>query len=106
MTQATLPQFKAEANRLQDSFNGKSQEYAIVERLLEDKGKEVKRWRLVRRIKKLTGQPPGNFSARISIARTIVKKFGYFIDWNGNKNLKDSAYRIFQMDVGLPEKVM
>lgn len=106
MTQATLPQFKPEFKRIQDSFNGKSQEYAIVERLLEDKGKWVKRFRLVRRIKKRAKQEPGNFSARVSIARTVVKEFGYFIDWNGNKNLKDSAYRIFQMDVGLPEKVM
>jgi hypothetical protein len=105
MTQATLPQFKAEANRLTDQFNGKKQEYAIVERLLEDKGKWVKRFRLVRRIKKLAKQEPGNFSARISIARAVVKEFGFFIDWNGNKNLSESAYKIFEIDVGLPEKV-
>lgn len=106
MNQATLPQFKPEANRLTDLFDGNGQSYAIVERLLEDKGKWVERWRLVKRIKKLTGQPPGNYSARISQARSIIKKLGLFIDWNHNKSMRESAYKIFQIDVGLPEKVM
>lgn len=106
MNQATLPQFKAEANKLTDHFNGRRQEYAIVERLLEDKDKWVKRWRIVRRIKKAVGYDPGNLSARVSIARTVIKEFGFFIDWNGKKGIRDSAYKIFQMDVGLPEKVM
>lgn len=105
MTQATL-QFKAEANTLTELFDGNGQSYAIVERLLEDKGKWVERWRLVKRIKKLTGQPPGNYSARISQARSIIKKVNLFIDWNRNKSMKHSAYRIFEIDVGLPEKVM
>lgn len=65
MTQTTL-QFKAEANTLTNLFNGKKQEYALVERLLEDKGNWVKRWRLVRRIKKAVGYDPGNLSARDS----------------------------------------
>jgi hypothetical protein len=106
MTQATLPQFKAEANKLTDLFNGNGQSYAIVERLLEDKGKWVKRFRLVKRIKKTVNQEPGNLSARVSDARRIIKNFNLFIDWNGIKNLKNSAYRIFEIDVGLPEKVM
>ena len=61
---------------------------------------------MIKRIKKRVGQEPGNFSARISQARSKIKDFNLFIDWNGNKDLKNSAYRIFAIDVGLPEKVM
>lgn len=106
MTQATLPQFKAEPNTLTDLFNGNRQEYIIVERLLEDKDKWVHRYKLVRRIKKKAKQEPGNLSARISNARELIKDFNLFIDWNKNKSMKHSAYRIFEIDVGLPEKMM
>jgi hypothetical protein len=106
MTQATLPQFKPEFKRIQDHFNGNGQAYAIAERLLRDKGNFVKKFRLKRAIKKMCEQEAGNFSARMHDAKIIVKEFGMMIEWNRIKNEKHSAYKIFEMDVGLPEKVM
>jgi hypothetical protein len=115
MTQATLPQFKAEANRLKHFF-GKGQERIIADELLDNFEHWTKKEEILEEIKEKTGHYPGNWTGRTSgIRNKLIKIFDLWgrlfeLEHNGIMNEEGSAYRIIEVetveDVGPPEKVM
>ena len=113
MEQQTLPQFKAEANRLKHFF-GNGQERIMADKLLDNFGHWVRKKELNDAIFKVKEQYAGNWTARTDgITNKLKKVFDLWgrlfeLEHNGIMNEEGSAYRIIEIvnDVGPPEKVM